>query len=44
MKIPNDMEVVVKAGARGALPARALASPVQPPIKKFLERRDIRLT
>jgi len=30
MKIPDDMEVVVKAGARGALPARALASPIQP--------------
>jgi hypothetical protein len=30
MKIPNNMEVVVKAGARGALPARALASPIQP--------------
>ena len=30
MRIPNDMEVVVKAGARGALPARALASPIQP--------------
>ena len=30
MKILNDTEVVVKAGARGALPARALANPIQP--------------